>query len=287
MSDLASRPLRWGLLSAGKISHDFLVAMSTLSPLEHTPVAIGARSLESAEKLAKEHGVPKAYGSYQEVMNDPEVGKEAFKVAAFYLRLKSFCITHKWQLDIVYIGAIHPAHLPLGKAALDAGKPVLVEKPLCVTYKESKELLEYAQAKNLFLMEAVWVRFFPAYQKLRELINSKVVGEVTNVFMSFGVPLGDVDRCKMLELGGGTMLDLGIYCTQLTLFVLGQQSPVQILSSGDLNQWGADDSVSTTLKFPNGTLATFITSYRGKMPNEAFIVGTEGAIKVDMYLTEI
>ncbi|ODM95224.1 Trans-1,2-dihydrobenzene-1,2-diol dehydrogenase [Orchesella cincta] len=245
MSDLTTRPLRWGIISAGLISHDFVVALGTLNPQEHIAVAVGARRLEDAEKFAKLHGIPKAYDSYQKVFEDPEV-------------------------DVVYIGAIHPTHLPLGKAALDAGKPVLCEKPLCINVRETKELLEHAKAKNLFFMEALWVRFFPAYQKLKELLSTKAIGDVANVFISFGVPLGDVDRCKLLNLGGGTTLDIGLYCTQLSILVYGQEFPEKILSTGVLNESGADVVGSTTLKFPSGGLATFITSYKSTMPNEAF-----------------
>jgi dihydrodiol dehydrogenase / D-xylose 1-dehydrogenase (NADP) len=229
--------------------------MATLNPAEHSAVAVAARNVADAEKFAKEHGISRAYGSYQKVFEDPEV-------------------------DVVYIGSIHPTHLPLGKAAMDAGKPVVCEKPLCVNVRETRELLEYAKAKKVFFMEALWVRFFPAYQKLRELLDAKAIGDVTNVFISFGVPVGDVDRCKILEQGGGSMLDIGIYCTQLSLFVYGKDSPVQVLSTGHLNQYGADEATSTTLKFGNGRLATFITSYKCMMPNDAYIIGTKGTIKM-------
>lgn len=129
-------------------------------------------------------------------------------------------------------------------------------------------------------MEALWTRFFPAYQKVRELLNSGVIGEVTNVFLSFGVPLEMVERCKLLELAGGATIDIGIYCLQLALLVYGTESPVEILSSGNLNESGADETGSTTIKFTNEGLATFVISYRSMMPNEAFIIGTKGNIKV-------
>ncbi|ODM95226.1 Trans-1,2-dihydrobenzene-1,2-diol dehydrogenase [Orchesella cincta] len=253
MSDLTTRPLRWGHHQCWLISHDFALHWAPSTPQEH--ICSGGRSKKTGRcgKFAKLHGIPKAYDSYQKVFEDPEV---------------------------VYIGAIHPTHLPLGKAALDAGKPVLCEKPLCINVRETKELLEYAKAKNLFFMEALWVRFFPAYQKLRELLSTKAIGDVANVFISFGVPLGDVDRCKLLNLGGGTTLDIGVYCTQLSILVYGQEFPEKILSTGVLNESGADVVGSTTLKFPSGGLATFITSYKSTMPNEAFIIGTKGNIKM-------
>lgn len=97
--------------------------------------------------------------------------------------------------DVIYIGTIHPYHLPLAKEALDAGKPVLCEKPLCMNARETAELIAYAKGKNLFLMEAIWVRHFPIYWKLRELLEQdKVVGDVKNLIMSFGIPIGMKDR---------------------------------------------------------------------------------------------
>lgn len=95
---------------------------------------------------------------------------------------------------MIYIGSIHPLHLPLAKEALDAGKPVLCEKPLCINSRETAELLAYARRKNLFLMEAIWVRHFPIYAQLKKLLDDEVIGDVKNVIMSFGIPIGEKDR---------------------------------------------------------------------------------------------
>lgn len=101
--------------------------------------------------------------------------------------------------DVIYIGSIHPFHLPLAKEALAAGKPVLCEKPLCMNARETMELIAYAKARNLFLMEAVWVRHFPIYEKLRQMLDDKIVGDVKNVIMSFGIPIGEKDRYDFLS----------------------------------------------------------------------------------------
>ncbi|CAL8144675.1 unnamed protein product [Orchesella dallaii] len=253
-TDSIPHSLRWGIVSAGLISNDFVVAMTTLNPSEHVAAAVAARSVADAEKFAKEHDIPKFYGSYEELFQDPEI-------------------------DVIYIGSIHPYHLPLAKQALDNGKPVLCEKPLCMNSKETTELIEYAKEKNLFLMEAIWVRHFPVYRKLKELLDQGAIGEAKNLIISFGIPIGDKDSCKYPNLGGGSTLGIGIYCVQLALFVFGQQKP-EIVSTGCLNKWGADESGSTTLKFSGGRMATFTTSYNTLMPNEAFIVGTTGTIKM-------
>lgn len=116
-------------------------------------------------------------------------------------RYMSSLVYHYWlkavfiNVDVIYIGSIHPYHLPLAKESLDAGKPVLCEKPLCMNARETRELIAYAKAKNLFLMEAIWVRHFPIYGKLKELLKEdNVVGDVKNLIMSAGIPIGEKDR---------------------------------------------------------------------------------------------
>jgi dihydrodiol dehydrogenase / D-xylose 1-dehydrogenase (NADP) len=120
--------LKWGIIGCGKISHDFASSLSSLPPGEHVVVACAARKLGSSKAFSTEHGIPKAYGSYEELLKDPEV-------------------------QVVYIGAINPQHKDLSKLAIDHGKGVLCEKPLCINVKETKELVNYAREKNVFLME--------------------------------------------------------------------------------------------------------------------------------------
>jgi len=247
-------PTRWGILSAGKISHDFVSSILSLDPKEHQVVAIGARNLAAAETFAKEHNIKNVYGSYEEVVKDSSV-------------------------DVVYIGAINPTHLNLGKLALDHGKHVLCEKPLCINVRETKELLDYAKAKKLFLMEAIWSRSFPSYKRLKQEIANGSIGEVKQVLVTFGVPIANVDRLKLKELGGGTVLDIGIYCIQFALHVFGE-APLKVIAGGHQNSEGVDDSTSTTLLFSGGRTATLVTNSHVKLPNEAFAVGTKGTLKL-------
>ena len=129
---------RWGIASCGKISADFTLALSLHPKGQHQVVAAAARSLASAKEFAASHGIPRAYGEYRELALDPEV-------------------------EVVYVGAINPAHLPLARMFLEAGKAVLCEKPLAMNLRETKELVALARNKGVFLMEAVWSRCLPAY----------------------------------------------------------------------------------------------------------------------------
>ncbi|OXA52541.1 trans-1,2-dihydrobenzene-1,2-diol dehydrogenase [Folsomia candida] len=249
-------PLRWGIMAAGKISYDMATASAALSPKEHFIAAIAARSLESAREFADEFKIPKAYGSYEELVQDPEI-------------------------DVCYIGTLNPFHLELGKLALSHGKHVLCEKPLGMNVRETKELIDYAREKGLFLMEGIWSRFFPTYMRLREEIDKGSIGDVLQVFVSFGVPISEVDRIKKKEFGGGSVLDIGIYCVQLAQYVFGGDNPVKIISGGHLNENLVDESTSTTLLYTNGRTATLVTHTKCQMPNEACIIGTKGTLKLE------
>jgi len=247
-------PLRWGILSAGKISHDFCVGTAVLPKDEHKVIAVAARNLDSAKAFAKTHEIPNAYGSYEELVKNPEI-------------------------DVVYVGSVNPQHLSLVKLALNNGKHVLCEKPLGINVKETKEMLDLAKSKNLFLMEAIWSRFFPAYQELRRRLNDGSLGDVLQVVVTFGVLISEVDRLKLKELGGGTILDIGVYCVQFAEFVFGER-PIKVVGGGHMNVNGVDESTSTTLIFSNGRTATLITHSRVQLPNEAFVFGTKKTIKV-------
>lgn len=153
--------LKWGIASAALISHDFVNAMATLNPGEHTIVAIGARTLERAEEFAHRYGIPKAYGSYLEVAEDPNV-------------------------EIAYVSMLNREHFDVAMMMLQHGKHVLCEKPLCMNEKQSRQLIKYAKQKKLFLMEAIWSRFFPSYQYVRHQIDSGKLGEILSVDVTFG-----------------------------------------------------------------------------------------------------
>ncbi|CAG2117483.1 unnamed protein product, partial [Medioppia subpectinata] len=246
---------RWGIISAGKISHDFVSALRTLPADEHQLVAVAARDLKSAQEFARIHGIPKAYGSYEELARDPNV-------------------------EVVYVGTIHPHHLSAAKLVLSHGKHVLVEKPLTLNLKGTQELIAISRSHNLFLMEALWSRFLPSYDFVMNAIKTGVIGQVYHVEVNFGMQIGEVDRVARKELGGGTLVDIGIYALNVVLMAFGGEQPLDVKAVGHLNQHGVDESVSAVFKYSDGRTATIATSARVKLPCEAHIVGTKGTIKI-------
>jgi len=246
---------RWGIASTGKISQDFVAVLNILPKDEHKVVAVGARKLESAQDFAKKYDIPKAYGSYEELSDDSDV-------------------------DVVYVGSVNKTHFSISKMMMEKGKAVLCEKPLCMDVQETKQLIEAAQSAKVFLMEGIWSRCFPVYRRLSEELKSGTIGDIWQVLVSFGVPIHNVDRIKSKELGGGSVLDLGVYCVQLCQLVFGGEKPVSIQASGFLNSDGVDDAVSATLKYSENRIATINTHTRVQLPCEAFVVGTKGIIKI-------
>ncbi|XP_067001941.1 trans-1,2-dihydrobenzene-1,2-diol dehydrogenase [Anabrus simplex] len=246
---------RWGIASAGKISHDFVTALSTLPSEEHVVVAVAARQLERAQEFAKLHKISKAYGSYEELAKDNNI-------------------------DVVYIGSINPHHLSIGKLMLNSGKPILCEKPLTMNLKQTQELISLAREKKLFLMEAVWSRCFPVYEALKKEINAGALGEVVQVNATFGIPVEDVDRVMKKALGGSTILDLGVYCLQFALFIYGPVRPKNVVALGHLNDEGVDVSMSCIFTYENGKTAVLSTHARAQFPNEALVIGTKGTARV-------
>jgi len=167
----------------------------------------------------------------------------------------------------------------VGKMMLEAGKNVLCEKPLCMDLKETEELVKLARDKNVFFMEAVWSRCIPAYAALRKELADGTVGQVLQVIVSFGQIFGSA-RARYFREGGGTVMDLGIYCIQLASLVFGGEKPEKVIAGGHLGDGGVDQSSSTTLIYKNGRTATMITHSKVVLPCEAIIVGTKGSMKL-------
>ncbi|XP_053121602.1 trans-1,2-dihydrobenzene-1,2-diol dehydrogenase-like [Hemicordylus capensis] len=247
--------IRWGICSAGKISHDFIVALRTLPPENHKVMAIAARDLSRAQEYAKIHSIPKAYGSYEELAEDPNV-------------------------DVVYVGVINPYHLPASLLFMQAGKSVLCEKPLGMNAAEVKKMVQSARENRVFFMEAVWTRFFPASEKIRTLLRQTAVGEVMLVHADFGFPMLSIPRCVQKELGGGALLDIGIYCVQLACMIFSGEKPESIVASGFLHETGVDKTTSVILNYSGQRQATFTCTTTVTLLNKASINGTKGIIEL-------
>lgn len=245
--------LRWGVLGPGNIAHsvarDFgLVEGGVLA-------AVGSRSLERATAFAEEFAVPKAYGSYREVIDDPDI-------------------------DALYIATPHPQHLDLGLAGIAAGKHLLIEKAFTATVAGAEELIAAARAGGVFCMEAMWTRFQPLWGEVRQLLAEGVIGELRQVRAELGVAL-DYDPSHRLfdpARGGGAILDVGIYPISLAHWLLG--TPDQITVSGALTPTGVDGEAGLLFSYEDGRAALLQASVNYPLPGGALLVGTEGSIEI-------
>ncbi|KAG6599575.1 Dimeric dihydrodiol dehydrogenase [Phytophthora cinnamomi] len=251
MTDTPS--LRWGFLGCGRISHAFAGAIKTLENV--TFQACAARSLENAQQFASAHGVARAYDSYEALCFDPEV-------------------------DVVYIGTLHPWHCEHATLALNHGKHVLVEKPMAMNSKQSASLIALAREKKLFLMEGMWTRFFPSVRFVRKLIADNEIGEVRHVHAEIGYPFPkDEARLWKNELGGGGLLDIGIYPLAFVTMVFGTK-PAKVTSAGTLNDGGVDTHNSVTLQYSDQHFATIEYSILVQLSETVTISGTNGRIHI-------
>ncbi|KAK5649086.1 hypothetical protein RI129_003978 [Pyrocoelia pectoralis] len=258
--------LTWGILGAGKISTEFVKAISIVPKGEHQVHAVAAQNLGRAQKFAADLGVTKAYGTYTELANDKEIGM-------------NLCAPFRSVISRFYCNQ----HFEATKLMLANGKHVLCEKPMTLNATQTRELINLAKKKKLFLMEALWSRCFPVYDKLRSLIDSNVIGEVKYVTAQFGHAYKDMERITSKELGGGTILDLGIYTLQFVQFIYKGLTPLSIVAKGTLNENGVDESSSAMITYKDSKIAIVSTDARLELSNEACIVGTKGIIKVPRF----
>lgn len=245
--------LRWGILATGGIAHSFTQDLRTAGC---TIAAVGSRRLSSAEQFAAQFDIPRAYGSYEELVADPDV-------------------------DIVYIATPHPAHAGNAILALEHGTHVLVEKPFTLTGAEAAAVRDAAAANGLLAMEAMWTRYLPHMIRIREIIASGALGEVRAVFADHTqrISTDPAHRLNALELGGGALLDLSIYPVSFAWDVLG--APTSIAAQARLGDTGADTEVATIFTHRSGALSTTISSSRAAGPDTAHVVGTEARIDID------
>lgn len=252
MSETA-RPVRWGILATGRIAHEFTEDLRLLPDAE--VVAVGSRTTEAAQRFADRHAIPRTYGSWAELAADNEV-------------------------DVVYVATPHPAHFDASAICLEAGRAVLCEKPLTLDAADATRLVGLARERGLFFMEAMWTLTNPAIRRIRELIADGAIGEVTFVQADFGVagPFDPSHRIRDPELGGGALLDLGVYPVTLAYAVLGPPTDIQAWAA--LNPEGSDAHTGIMAGYPGGALALLQCGIRGDTAQRATIVGTGGRIEI-------
>ncbi|XP_076987330.1 trans-1,2-dihydrobenzene-1,2-diol dehydrogenase [Tamandua tetradactyla] len=247
-------PLRWGIISVGLISSDFTTVLRMLPCSEHQVVAVAARDLSRAQEFARRHDIPKAYGSYEELVRDPDV-------------------------EVTYVGTQHPQHKAVDLLSLKAGKSVLCEKPMGVNAAEVHEMVAMARSRGLFLMEAIWTRFFPASEALRSVLAQGTLGELRVARAEFGLNIS-LSRVLSRAQAGGGLLDIGIYCLQFISTVFGGQRPEKIFAVGRRHESGVDDTVTVLLQYPGGVHGSFTCSITSQLSNTASVNGTKGMAQI-------
>ena len=245
---------KWGIIGTGGIARAFSNDIGFLS--DHVIAAVGSRSLENAENFVKTIPGAKAHGSYDALINDSDI-------------------------DAIYVATPHPSHKENVIAALNAGKPVLCEKPFAVNAHEAREMVAAAKANDVALMEAMWARFLPHYAKIREIVASGVLGQITTIHADHGQRLADQNIARLVEpsLAGGALLDLGIYPISFAHMVLG--IPQSITSSAVFTDKGVDAQTSMILDYANGSQAILNTTMIVQTPCTAVIAGLKGYLEVN------
>ena len=244
----------WGILGPGKIAHKFAQGLASL---ENAKVfAVGSRDITRAVEFGHQYHANKIYGSYEELALDKDV-------------------------DIIYIATPHSEHHQHVKLCLEKGKHVLCEKAFTINARQLEELIELARVNKLFLMEAIWTRFLPGIEKTIEIISSGDLGEIKMLQADFGFkPPYDLNsRLFNPQLGGGSLLDIGIYPVFLSLLILG--TPDRINAVAYKGETGVDESLAVNFLYDNGAMAVLSSSFLVKTATRADIYGTKGHITLN------
>jgi predicted dehydrogenase len=249
--------LRWGILAPGAIAHDWTRTLHANT--DQRVVAVASRDADRAAAFANEHGIPRSFGDYQLVLADPEV-------------------------DIVYIAPPHSEHKRLAMLAINAGKHVLVEKPMATSEADAREIFEAAAEARVFAMEAMWTRFHPQTTVVQRLLDDGVLGELRLASADFGEVFGynPAGRAFDPALGGGALLDIGIYALWWTTFALG--TPISVTARGSLAPTGVEEQATVLTEHLGGSaLGTSTSSMMASTPNVATVIGEAARIEVDRH----
>ena len=245
--------IRWGILGTGGIAH---LQTTDLIGNGFTVTAVGSRSQASADAFAAEFAIPTAHGSYEALVADPEV-------------------------DVIYVSTPHLFHAANALLALRAGKHVLLEKPFTLTAAEATEVVETARANRLVVLEAMWTRYLPHMLRIREIIAAGTLGDVRTLIADHNqkLPRDPQHRVNNPELGGGALLDLGIYPVSFAFDLFGLPSTVQALAAK--TETGVDRQTAIVFGYGEGQQALLHAALDARGPSTAVIIGTEGRIEID------
>lgn len=246
--------IHWGILGTGNIAHKFAQGLQALP--DAVLLAVGSRAQETADAFGEEFSVPHRHASYEALAADPDI-------------------------DIIYISTPHSFHYENTLLCLDAGKHVICEKPFAINAVQAGEMISRARAHGLFLMDAVWTRFLPVMVRLREILGSGALGEVRMAQADFGFRAAANPESRLFnpQLGGGALLDVGIYVVQFASMVLGEP-PVDITSQVQMGETGVDEQSALVFRYGAGQLAQLSCAIRTTTHHEASVFGTEGRVRL-------
>ena len=249
-----SQEFKWGILGTGGIARAFARDLGFLN--NHIVAAVGSRTKKSAEEFSLEFPDCTAYASYEELVADSNI-------------------------DAIYVATPHPAHVANTILALNAGKPVLCEKPFAVNASEARQMVEASINNNVALLEAMWMRFLPHIFEVRKILASGVLGEIISVTADHGQRLADQGIPRLIEpsLAGGALLDLGIYPVSFAHMVLGV--PENIQAAAVMTDKGVDASTSMLFTYASGAQAILTTTIIAQTPCRAVIAGINGWLEID------
>lgn len=247
------KTIRWGILGTGYIARRFASDLKLVEGAELT--AIGSRTSSSARQFADEYNVPNCFGSYEELAQCNDV-------------------------DVVYVATPHTLHYQNTLLCLSNNKAVLCEKPFAINKRDTEEMITLARQKNLFLMDALWTKFHPHYKKMLEMVKNGTLGDVKLVLSNFGYVVTPEHSSRLLDpaLGGGSILDIGIYNIFTTLDVLGVPDDIDVKIVA--TEGGIDEQCSVVFTYKNGAMASLFSSFRTTLATEAEICGTKARVKL-------
>ncbi|MDD2957492.1 MAG: Gfo/Idh/MocA family oxidoreductase [Lachnospiraceae bacterium] len=244
--------MKFSILGPGGIAEKMAAAVKGLEGVE--AYAVASRNYDRARAFAKEWGFEKAYGSYEEMLEDP-------------------------QTELVYVATPHSHHYQYAKMCLEHGKHVLVEKSFTVNAMQAEELIRISEEKHLLLAEAIWTRYMPSRKIIDDLLKSNMIGKTTSLTANLGYPLGYVERMQNPQLAGGALLDLGVYTLNFALMVF-DGAIKEVHSSAVMSPEGIDWMDSITLVFEDGRVADLHSNMLAATNREGAVFGEKGYLEV-------
>lgn len=246
--------INWGIIGAGNIAHQFATDFKYVT--NGKILGIASRILSRAQDFSKTHQIERSYGNYIDLVSDNDI-------------------------DVIYIATPHVFHKEHALLALKHNKHVLCEKPFAINQKEGKELFDFAKKKGLFLMEGMWMLFQPTIKKVKEWILEDEIGDIKAIQASFGfsAPFNPENRLFNKFLGGGSLLDVGIYPLALAQSLI-PDNPSHITALGTIGETEVDEQISVIMSHKNNKIVSFSSSIICDYPDDAFIYGTKGYIHI-------